>query len=160
MDPALAIPPIHSQHARPDSPTLSMDQAFIPAGDKDVITDNYINISNARLNMTFTENGNGKYHTLNTKIWKLIDTDAKTDERGRIHLNRDYIGTEPSVFVADDYQEPETCKYYVILSKSKWFEVRKVRGVEAGEPLEIQKNGDIWTGHKNKFVKVFIKEAK
>lgn len=160
MNPALAISLIHSQCVRPDSPALSMDQDFIPARDEEAIAVNYINISNTRLNMTFTENETGKYHTLNTKIWKLIVTDEKTDERGRIHLNRDYTGKEPSVFVADDYQEPETCKYYVSLSKSKWFEVRKVRGVEAGEPLEIQKNGDIWTGHKNKFVKVFIKEAK
>jgi hypothetical protein len=122
------------------------------------ITDNYINISNTRFNMSSSENGNGKYHTLNTKLWILIKTDEKTDERGRVHLNREYIGKEPSVFVADDYQEPETCKYYVILSKSKWLEVRKIRGKEAGGPLEIQTNGDIWTGHKNKFVKVFVRK--
>ena len=126
--------------------------------EKCTITDNYINISNTRFNMSSSENGNGKYHTLNTKIWILIETDEKTDERGRVHLKREYIGKEPSVFVADEYQEPETCKYYVILSKSKWLEVRKIRGKEAGEPLEIQTNGDIWTGHKNKFVKVFVRK--
>jgi|GEM_PF-5803011 hypothetical protein len=37
MDPALAIPPIHSQMTRPNSPALYMDQAFIPAGDEDAI---------------------------------------------------------------------------------------------------------------------------
>ncbi len=126
--------------------------------EKCTITDNYINISNTRFNMSSSENGNGKYHTLNTKVWILIETDEKTDERGRVHLKREYIGKEPSVFVADEYQEPETCKYYVILSKSKWLEVRKIRGKEAGEPLEIQTNGDIWTGHKNKFVKVFVRK--
>lgn len=103
------------------------------------------------------ENETGEYYALNSKLWKLIETDAKTDERGRIHLNREFVGREPRVFVSEESQELETCKKFVIFSKSKWSEVRRVRGKEAGEPLEIQTNGDIWTGHKDKFVKVFVK---
>lgn len=105
-------------------------------------------------------------HSFYTLILFFDEIDAFTEpnnilyqfSRALAHLNREYIGKEPSVFVADEYQEPETCKYYVILSKSKWLEVRKIRGKEAGEPLEIQTNGDIWTGHKNKFVKVFVRK--
>lgn len=120
--------------------------------------DSYINLSNICTDMDIEENGTGEYHTLNSKIWNLIETEEKTDDRGRIHLNRNFAGQEPRVFVADDYLEPETCKRYIILTKSKWDEVRKIRGKEAGEPLEIQSNGDIWTGHKNKFVKVFVRK--
>lgn len=109
------------------------------------------------------ENESGEYYTLHSETWKLLETDLKTDGRGRIHLNREFAGREPKVFVSDEKLEPETCKNFIILSKSKWFEVRRVRGKgkkEAGEPLEVQTNGDIWTGHKDKFVRVFIKEVK
>jgi hypothetical protein len=119
--------------------------------------DKLINMSNTCKDMSISGIGSGEYHTLNLKIWKQIETGQKTDDRGRIHLNREYSGKDPRVFVADEYQDPETCKSYIILSKSNWEEVRKIRGKEAGEPLEIQSNGDIWTGHKNKFVKVFVK---
>jgi hypothetical protein len=106
------------------------------------------------------ENETGDYHALNSKIWKLIETNLKTDDRGRIYAGREFIGKESKVFVSDENIEPETCKKYIILPKSRWFEVRRVRdrgGKEAGKPLEVQKTGDIWTGHKDKFVKVYVK---
>jgi hypothetical protein len=106
------------------------------------------------------ENENGEYYALNSKRWKLVEANPKTDERGRIYLNREYVGLEARVFVSAESNEPETCRKYVLLPKSQWFEARRVRGrgdKEIGEPLKIQTSGDIWTGHKDKFVKVYVK---
>ena len=107
--------------------------------------------------MQTDENG-GNY--LNTKKWKLLEINRKSDERGRIHVNEKNFGKDIRVFVSDVNQELETCQHYVLLPKSVYTEVRKSRIKEqVGEPLKVQKRGDVWMGavHKNKFVKVFVR---
>ena len=107
--------------------------------------------------MQTDENG-GNY--LNTKKWKLLEINRKSDERGRIHVNEKNFGKDIRVFVSDVNQELETCKHYVLLPQSVYTEVRKSRiKKQVGEPLKVQKRGDVWMGavHKNKFVKVFVR---
>lgn len=123
--------------------------------------DNYLNISTLCIYMESDGNGNkGEYYSLDTKIWKLLDINKKTDSRGRINVNEINFGKEIRVFVSEVEQEPETCKSYVLLHHAIYTEVRKSRiKDQAGEPLKVQSNGSVWLGSekKDKFVKVFVR---
>jgi hypothetical protein len=100
----------------------------------------------------------GKYYTIDSNIWKLLNLKKKTDCRGRIHAGDVYYGKEIAVFASDSDQELETCKTFYLLPISLYSEVRKTRGKEkAGEPLSIQLNGDVYTTKKEKYVKIFVK---
>lgn len=106
--------------------------------------------------MNAEENG-GEY--LDTKLWELLDINRKTDSRGRVHAGEKYYNVNIRVFVSDIDIEPEKCKSYLLLPKSIFSEVRKSRVKEqAGDPLKVQKNGDIWTTQKNKYVKIFVRK--
>lgn len=143
-----------------NSPALSMDLAgcsYPAVPEKSV---KFINLSSLFNNMQEDENGSGEYYTLNSNIWKLLEINRKSDSRGRIHVNEKNFGKDIRVFVSDVNQELETCQHYVLLPKSVYTEVRKSRIKEqVGEPLKVQSSGDIWmgAGHKNKFVKVFVR---
>jgi hypothetical protein len=120
----------------------------------------YINLSSLLNNMQEDENDSGGYYSLNSNIWKLLEINRKSDSRGRIHVNEKNFGKDIRVFVSDVNQELETCKHYVLLPQSVYTEVRKSRiKKHVGEPLKVQKRGDVWMGavHKNKFVKVFVR---
>ena len=160
------------QTAGHNSPALSMDLAgcSYPAVPSVVsvksfdsmseTTVKFINLSSVFNNMQEDENESGEYHTLNSNIWKLLEINRKSDSRGRIHVNEKNFGKDIRVFVSDVNQELETCKHYVLLPQSVYTEVRKSRIKEhVGEPLKVQKRGDVWMGavHKNKFVKVFVR---
>ncbi|MCK9576811.1 MAG: hypothetical protein M0R51_12890 [Clostridia bacterium] len=107
--------------------------------------------------MQTEENERGEY--LDTRIWKLLEINRKTDSRGRIHVNEINYGKEIKVFISDLDQELETCKKYALLPHSMYTEIRKTRVKDQiGEPLKVQKNGDVWTTQKEKFVKIFVKE--
>lgn len=123
-------------------------------------SDRFINLSSLLNNMQEDENGSGEYYSLNTNIWKLLEINRKSDSRGRIHVNEINFGKDIRVFVSDVNQELETCQHYVLLPQSVYTEVRKSRIKEqVGEPLKVQKSGDVWmgAGNKNKFVKVFVR---
>ena len=122
---------------------------------------NYINLPNSCICMSSDdlENG-GEYFSLNTQVWEIANTKTKTDGRGRVYLSRNLIGKEARVFVSDTNQELITCRNYVMLSKKYWIELRGIRGENAGKPLEVKSNGDIWTSQKDKYVKVFMKVVK
>lgn len=157
------------QTAGHNSPALSMDPyGYHFAGCSDPAapsvasvsgnSDRFINQSSLLNNMQ--ENGSGEYYSLNTNIWKLLEINRKSDSRGRIHVNEMNFGKDIRVFVSDVNQELETCQHYVLLPQSVYTEVRKSRIKEqVGEPLKVQKSGDVWmgAGNKNKFVKVFVR---
>lgn len=160
------------QTAGHNSPALSMDPygyhfagsehpAVVSVKSFDSVSENtikYINPSSLLNNMQ--ENGSGEYYSLNTNIWKLLEINRKSDSRGRIHVNEMNFGKDIRVFVSDVNQELETCQHYVLLPQSVYTEVRKSRIKEqVGEPLKVQKSGDVWmgAGNKNKFVKVFVR---
>jgi hypothetical protein len=104
-----------------------------------------------------TDENDGEY--LNTKTWELLEISRKTDSRGRIHAGENYYEKDIRVFVSDVEQEPEKCKFYLLLPKSIFTEVRKTRiKGQIGDPLKVQKNGDIWTTHKDKYVKIFVRK--
>jgi hypothetical protein len=160
------------QTAGHNSPALSMDLAgcSYPAVPSVVsvksfdsmseTTVKFINLSSVFNNMQEDENDSGEYYSLNSNIWKLLEINRKSDSRGRIHVNEKNFGKDIRVFVSDVNQELETCKHYVLLPQSVYTEVRKSRiKKHVGEPLKVQKRGDVWMGavHKNKFVKVFVR---
>lgn len=118
---------------------------------------NFINMASLSKDMQTDDNG-GNY--LNTKKWKLLEINRKSDERGRIHVNEINYGKEIKVFVSDIDVEIEMCNNYYLIPDSVFTEIRKSRIKEqVGEPLKVQKRGDVWmgAGHKNKFVKVFVR---
>lgn len=120
-------------------------------------SDNIINMASLSKDMQTDENG-GNY--LNTKKWKLLEINRKSDERGRIHVNEINYGKEIKVFVSDIDVEIEMCKNYYLIPDSIFTEIRKSRvKAQTGEPLNVQKSGDVWMGYgnKNKFVKVFVR---
>ena len=121
-------------------------------------SDKYINMSDSITNMNNVENEDGGY--VNSKIWKPIEINRKTDSRGRIHVNELNYGKEIRVFVSDNEYELETCKHYILLPSTIYTEIRKSRlKAHVGDPVVVQKSGDVWLGktNKNKYVKVFIK---
>lgn len=109
-------------------------------------------------NMQDEVNGSGKPCTLNSKKWELVKTKSKTDSRGRVFVGIDYHDIEISAYVSEVDQDPEYCGDYIILPNFK--EIRKSRiKKEIGEPVTVQKSGDLWLGaeNKEKFVKIFAK---
>lgn len=126
----------------------------------ETFSDRYLKQANLSKDMQEDKNERGEY--LDTRIWKLLDINRKTDARGRIHVNETNYEKDIRVFVSAIDQELETCKNYVLLPDSIYTEVLKSRAKDQiGEPLKVQKNGDVWTGsiNKNKFVKIFVKEG-
>lgn len=124
--------------------------------------DKYLNMSNVYNNMSSDEtegqsdNEHGEY--LDMRNWELLDIQRKTDSRGRIHVNEVNYNKDIRVFVSDINKELETCKHYFLLPHSTYIEIRKTRGKNnIGDPLKVQKNGDVWTTQKNKYVKIFVK---
>jgi len=101
----------------------------------------------------------GKGYTIDSIIWKPLDIKKKTDKRGRVFVNESNYGKEIAVFVSDTDQELEMCTHYYLLPYNLYTEVKKTKFKgEIGEPLQVQKNGDVYTTFKNKFVKIFVKE--
>ena len=118
---------------------------------------NFINMASLSKDMQTDENG-GNY--LNTKKWKLLEINRKSDKRGRIHVNEINYGKEIKVFVSDIDVEIEMCNNYYLIPDSIFTEIRKSRvKARTGEPLNVQKSGEGWMGYgnKNKFVKVFVR---
>jgi hypothetical protein len=102
----------------------------------------------------------GKGYTIDSRIWKLINLNRKTDARGRIFTHESYYGKEISVYVSDTDQELEMCEYHYLLPYSLYTEIRKTKFKdEIGEPLQVQKNGNVYTTFKDKYVKIFVKEG-
>lgn len=109
-------------------------------------------------NMSNEVNGSGKPCTLNAKKWTLVKTKSKTDSRGRVFVGIDYHDIEISAYVSEVDQDLEFCGDYIILPTYK--EIRKSRiKKEIGEPVTVQKSGDLWLGaeNKDKYVKIFVK---
>lgn len=158
--PALSMDPYGYHFAGcsdPAVPSVVSVKSFDSVSEKSV---KYINLSSLFNNMQEDENGSGEYYSLNTNIWKLLEINRKSDSRGRIHVNEINFGKDIRVFVSDVNQELETCQHYVLLPHSIYTEVRKSRIKEqVGGPLKVQSSGDVWmgAGHKNKFVKVFVR---
>ena len=150
------------QTAGHNSPALSMDPfrlhlagAFVPTSK--IRTDTIINSTSLSKYMQDDENG-GNY--LSIKKWKLLEINRKSDDRGRIHVNESNFGKEIKIFISDIDAELEMCKNYYLIPDSIFTEVRKSRiKAQIGEPLKVQKSGDVWmgSGNKNKFVKVFVR---
>jgi hypothetical protein len=102
-----------------------------------------------------TEENEGGY--LDSRNWKVLDINRKTDSRGRIYAGETYYGKDIRVFVSDINRYPEICKHYILLPSNIYTEVTKSRKKgELGDPLKVQKNGDIWTTIKNKDKYVFV----
>lgn len=155
--PALSMYPYGYHFAGCSDPAVVSVKSLDSVSEKSV---KYINLSSLLNNMQEDENDSGEYYSLNTNIWKLLEINRKSDSRGRIHVNEINFGKDIRVFVSDVNQELETCQHYFLLPLSIYTEVRKSRIKEqVGEPLKIQKSGDVWMGavHKNKFVKVFVR---
>lgn len=149
---ALSMAPFGLHVAGPSEPACLPLVGCVDCGD----SVKYINMSNICNGMNAEENG-GEY--LDTKLWELLDIKRKTDSRGRVHAGEKYYNVNIRVFVSDIGIEPEKCKSYLLLPKSIFSEVRKSRVKEqAGDPLKVQKNGDIWTTKKNKYVKIFVRK--
>jgi len=158
--PALSMYPYGYHFAGSEHPAVP---SVVSVKSFDSVSENsvkFINLSSLFNNMQEDENGSGEYYSLNSNIWKLLEINRKSDSRGRIHVNEKNFGKDIRVFVSDVNQELETCQHYVLLPQSVYTEVRKTRIKEqVGEPLKVQKSGDVWmgAGHKNKFVKVFVR---
>ena len=103
-----------------------------------------------------TQDGSG--YQKDSKAWKLLEFDKKTDYRGRIYVGDPYYNLEIAVFISDVNIPLEICKNYYILPQSLYTEIRKSRKkTEVGEPLKVQKSGDVYTTCPDKYVKIFVK---
>lgn len=159
---AMHTAPYSLRHTVTDGQAFSMNPSGLHVlGCAALNSDKYINMSNSITNMNNVENEDGGY--VNSKIWKPIEINRKTDSRGRIHVNELNYGKEIRVFVSDNEYELETCKHYILLPSTIYTEIRKSRlKAHVGDPVVVQKSGDVWLGktNKNKYVKVFIKRDK
>jgi hypothetical protein len=102
----------------------------------------------------------GSGYQKDSRAWKLLDIHKKTDHRGRVYVGDPYFNMEIAVFVSDTDQDLEICENYYILPYILYKEVRKSRKKsERGDPLRVQKSGDVYTTCGNKYVKIFVKVA-
>lgn len=113
--------------------------------------------------MTDDNNFSGRSYTLDSTKWTLLNIDRKTDPvRGRIQVGIKHLEKTIAVFVADIDTELEMCDKYYLLPRTVYTEIRKTRKKakegDPGDPLKIQKNGDVWTTCPDKYVKIFVKE--
>lgn len=109
--------------------------------------------------MTINDVSPGKGYTMDSNIWCLLEIKKKTDARGRIYTNEKFYDMEISVFVSDTPQELTMCEDLYLLPYNLYTEVRKTKvKTQYGEPLKVQKNGDVYTTFKNKYVKIFVKK--
>jgi hypothetical protein len=92
------------------------------------------------------------------RFWNLLEINKKTDARGRIFTNESCFGKEIAVFVSETEQKLEMCEYYYLLPYSQYKEIRKTKiKDEIGEPLKVQKGGNVYTTCPNMYVKIFVK---
>jgi hypothetical protein len=93
-----------------------------------------------------------------SKFWELLGIHKKTDARGRVFTNESYFGKEIAVFVSETEQDLQMCEHYYLLPYSQYKEIRKTKiKDEIGEPLKVQKGGNVYTTCPNMYVKIFVK---
>lgn len=93
-----------------------------------------------------------------SRFWNLLEINRKTDAKGRIFTNESYFGKEISVFMSETEQKLEMCEHYYLLPYSHYKEIRKTKFKnEIGEPLKVQKGGNVYTTCPNMYVKIFVK---
>jgi hypothetical protein len=92
------------------------------------------------------------------EFWERLEINKKTDARGRIFTNESYFGKEIAVFVSETEHKLQMCGSYYLLPYSQYKEIRKTKHKnEIGEPLKVQKGGNVYTTCPNMYVKIFVK---
>lgn len=120
----------------------------------------FINEANNRKDMQDSENRDGIVLGVDTNIWTEPYINLRTSESGWFHLYHGLVGSSILVFAAKNDKKTNTitCGDYLLFPQNDWFEVRRVKGDQKGKPLEVYKNGSVWTSSPNTFVRVFVRK--
>lgn len=120
----------------------------------------YINETNNRKDMQDSENRDGIVFGVDTNIWTEPFKHLFTNELGWFHLHSAYYRNRILVFAAknDNKESVIPCGDYLLFPQNDWYEVTRVKGKNKGKPLEVYKNGSVWTSSPEKFIRVFVKK--
>jgi hypothetical protein len=129
----------------------------------------FITLSGAKSFMQFTKAKNndsgkdrkyyGKYFPVLKSEWKEPFPDLKIGENGRVHLHPSYANSLVSVYVVKEGRPGrviEKCNI-ILLPKTDWDEVTQTKGKNAGDPLNVYPNGDLYAVHRaGAKIRVFV----
>lgn len=105
--------------------------------------------------------GKGMYHAIDLDEWEDHFPVLKIGTKGRVHLPLKYLDFDIWVFISESNEMREICNL-ILLPKTgptKWEEVFQSKGKNAGDLLNIFRNGDICVKYKEGMnVKVFVRK--
>lgn len=102
----------------------------------------------------------GEYFTLDLETWNEIE--SHVIDENRIGVGRNNGLKESRIFIQIGNQGiTKTCDKYLMFCRRDWIELRKARGDDRYQPMQISKNGTVWVGESYILCKlrVFIKSG-
>lgn len=112
----------------------------------------------------------GEYFSLDRNVWEEVN--FSIDEHKRINIGRPQAGEKVRVFILKDFEtfqeeilkegfdreeieklynkfkEPAVTDELIGFNRRVWVDLRRVRGENRGQPLEVNANGTIWIGDR------------
>lgn len=123
----------------------------------------------------------GEYFSLDRNFWEEVN--FSIDEHKRINIGRPQAGEKVRLFILKDFEtfqedmlkegfdreeieklyikfkEPVITEDLIGFNRRVWVDLRRVRGENRGQPLEVNSNGTIWIGDRAELgnVKIFTR---
>lgn len=131
---------------------------------------NSLGMTKKDLNCFDDSNAYGEYFSLDLNVWEELS--FSIDEHKRINIGRPQAGEKVRLFVLKDFEtfleemlkesfdreeieklynkfkEPVITDDMIGFHRRVWSDLRRVRGENRGEPLEVNANGTIWIGDR------------
>lgn len=87
----------------------------------------------------------GEYFTLDLETWNEIE--SHVIDENRIGVGRNNGLKDSRIFIQIGKQGiTKTCDKYLMFCRRDWIELRKARGDDKYQPMQISKNGTVWVG--------------
>ena len=131
---------------------------------------NSLGMTKKDLNCFDDSNAYGEYFSLDLNVWEELS--FSIDEHKRINIGRSQAGEKVRLFVLKDFEtfleemlkesfdreeieklynkfkEPVITDDMIGFNRRVWVDLRRVRGENRGQPLEVNANGTIWIGDR------------
>lgn len=131
---------------------------------------NSLGMTKNDLNCFDDSNACGEYFSLDLNIWEELD--YSVDEHKRINVGRSRSREKIRLFILKDFEtvlkemledgfdrkqienfynqakEPKITDELIGFNRRVWSDLRRVRGENRGQPLEVNPNGTIWIGDR------------
>lgn len=131
---------------------------------------NSLGMTKKDLNCFDDSNACGEYFSLDQNVWEEVD--FSIDDHKRINIGRSQAGEKVRLFILKDFEtflkemlqagfekeeiekmynkfkEPVITDELIGFHRRVWSDLRRVRGDDRGQPLEVNSNGTIWIGDR------------